>query len=63
MKNKDVGAGTLSQYCSAIKSLYKDEKIPLPLGYGDDMKEVFSGTHCFEIFMLYILTLNFISRH
>ena len=43
VRNKDVEAATLSGYCSAMKSLYKDEKIALPEGFGDDMKEVFSG--------------------
>ena len=38
-----ISAGTLSGYCSSIKSLYKDRKHPLPDAYGDDMKEVLSG--------------------
>ena len=42
--NKTIAIGTLQGYRSAIKSLYKDKKIPLPDEYGDDIKEVFSGT-------------------
>ncbi|KAG9411097.1 hypothetical protein AC1031_022077 [Aphanomyces cochlioides] len=39
-----ITAGTLSGYRSSLKSLYKDQNIPLPEEYGDDLKIVFSGT-------------------
>lgn len=43
VRNKDLEVGTRSGYCSAIKSLYKDQRVQLPEGYGDEMKELFSG--------------------
>ncbi|KAH9111512.1 hypothetical protein LEN26_008750 [Aphanomyces euteiches] len=43
VRNKKVEVGTISSYRSALKSLYKDQKVALPEEYGDDMKEVFSG--------------------
>ncbi|OQR82152.1 hypothetical protein ACHHYP_16364 [Achlya hypogyna] len=43
VRAKDVTASTLSGYRSALMSLYKDQKVPLPTGYGDDIKEVYAG--------------------
>ncbi|KAH9150540.1 hypothetical protein AeRB84_006639 [Aphanomyces euteiches] len=43
VRNKKVEVGTICSYRSALKSLYKDQKVALPEEYGDDMKEVFSG--------------------
>jgi hypothetical protein len=43
VNNTDVGAGTLSGYRSAIKNYYKDERVPILSGYGDDLQEIFSG--------------------
>jgi hypothetical protein len=34
-----VGVGTLSGYRSAIKNYYKDERVPIPSGYGDNLKK------------------------
>lgn len=50
VNNKRVEVGTLNGYRSAIKNLYKDNQIPLPDGYGDDMKEIFSGFILFIFF-------------
>ncbi|KAF0775917.1 hypothetical protein AaE_000383, partial [Aphanomyces astaci] len=53
VQNKHVEVSTLSGYRSAIQSVYKDQGVPVPLEYGDDIKEVFSGTknkdykHCY----------------
>ena len=43
INNKKVAIGTLDNYRSAVKGLYKEQKIPLPNEYTDDMKEVYSG--------------------
>ncbi|KAF0708114.1 hypothetical protein AaE_013347 [Aphanomyces astaci] len=43
VQNKHVEVMTLSGYRSAIQSLYKDQGVPVPLEYGEDIKEVFSG--------------------
>ncbi|KAF0741617.1 hypothetical protein Ae201684_003296 [Aphanomyces euteiches] len=44
VRNKPtITAQTLSGYRSALKSLYKDQKVELPAAYNDDMKEIFSG--------------------
>ncbi|KAG6957073.1 hypothetical protein JG688_00011142 [Phytophthora aleatoria] len=36
-------SATLSGYRSAIKDLYRLKRIVLPVEYGDDMKQLFSG--------------------
>ncbi|KAG9409846.1 hypothetical protein AC1031_020157, partial [Aphanomyces cochlioides] len=38
-----IQTGTLSGYRSAIKSLYRDQQIALPIDYGEDLKEFYSG--------------------
>ncbi|ETV67724.1 hypothetical protein H257_16085 [Aphanomyces astaci] len=44
VRNKPtIKPGTLSGYRSAIKSLYRDESLAVPIEFGDDMKEIFSG--------------------
>ena len=43
VKSKRVEVATLSGYRSALKSLYRDQRVQLPKDYGDDMKEIFSG--------------------
>ncbi len=43
VQNKSVGVVTLSGYRSAVRNLYIDQGVPLPSGYGDDMKIIFSG--------------------
>ena len=50
VRNKRVGVKTLASYRSAVSNLYKENKIPLPEAYGDDMKDVLSGIH----FLTYI---------
>ncbi len=43
INNKTVGVSTLDSYRSAVKNLYKTNRVPLPDEYHDDMKEVYSG--------------------
>ena len=43
VRNKAIGVGTLMRYKSALLNLYKDDKVPLPNEFGDDIKEVYSG--------------------
>ena len=43
VNNKDVVVGTLASYRSAIKNYYKDQGVPLPVEYNDDLKELFRG--------------------
>ncbi|KAH9160268.1 hypothetical protein LEN26_001940, partial [Aphanomyces euteiches] len=43
VQTKNISVGTLSGYRSAIKSLYKDQRIAIPPGYDDDLMDVFSG--------------------
>ena len=50
VRNKTVEATTLMGYRSAVTSLYRNQGIALPVGYGDDMKEVFSGMKLPNIF-------------
>ncbi|ETI30072.1 hypothetical protein F443_22808 [Phytophthora nicotianae P1569] len=42
-KSRDVKAGTLSGYRSAIKDLYRVRRLALPPEFGDGMKQLFSG--------------------
>ena len=44
VRNKAIGVETLMRYKSTLLNLYKDDKVPLPNEFGDDIKEVFSGT-------------------
>ena len=50
VRNKPtIRPGTLSGYRSAIKSLYRDESLAIPVQFGDDMKEIFSGMYNTEV--------------
>ena len=57
MINKTLEIPTISGYRSALQSLYKDHKVPLPVEFGDDIKEIYSGNN-FDTMFRYVIYIN-----
>ena len=47
MRNKTLEVPTIDGYRSALKCLYRDQKVTLPIEFGDDIKEVYAGKRLF----------------
>lgn len=45
VNNREAQISTLNGYRSAIRSLYKDQRLDIPIEFGEDIREVFSGKY------------------